>query len=113
MGVRGYCQVRHPEYGDCCLTSWAQGCAYDWLTNVAKLEIYTRDQEGEFADTWEIELPDDNRMHEIISHLRRRPKCLGEDGEDGDWPTALANLLEEGWNAAKKKDYGYIIIDWF
>ena len=113
MGIRGCCQVRQPEYGDCCLTSWAQGCAYDWLTNVAGLEIYTRNQDGDCADTWEIGIPDDDRMRLIISHLRRRPKCLGEDGEDSDWPESLADLLEEGWEAAKKNNYGYIIIDWF
>ena len=113
MGIRGYVQVQQPKYGDRCLTSWAQGSAYDWLTDVAKLEVYTRDQEGAFADTWEIGIPDDDRMRLIISHLRRRPKCLGEEGEDGDWPEGLANLLEEGWVAAKRNDYGYIIIDWF
>lgn len=111
MGVRGRCQVRQPEYGDCCLTSWAQDCAYDWLTNVAKLEIYTRDQEGGFADTWEIELPDDNRMHEIISHLRRRPKCLGEDGDDGDEEFVRDQLIP----AIPKEDemvVSKIITDW-
>ena len=36
----------------------------------------------------------------------------GKEGEDGDWPNELAGLLEEGWEAAKKNNYGYIIIDW-
>lgn len=123
MGRRGYVQKRHAEHEmSVCLSDWGQAAAARYLEELG-FNIVTGSPmiDSENADRWEIELPwigkgkrahvDWRKMERIIRDLRKNPSLvLSEDTDYGD---DLAALLEEGVKAAKKRDYNWIIIDFW
>lgn len=108
MGIRGHVQIKQPEYGKCCFTSWGSQKAWDYLMEKG-LDIHTDGNDAD-ADRWEIEIPSIDRLRKIVAELRGNHDVLGDMG---DYAEDLADFLEEGTDAAEKNEYQYIIIEWF
>lgn len=120
MGRCGRAQVLMPEYGDCAISDHAQGAVYAYLLGRG-LEVVAVDEycNAEDADRWEIPIPYDSSGHNnysvleaTIRHCRSNPDAVKTfDGYPvGEY---LADMLEEGVNAAKKHGYRCIAVDWF
>lgn len=133
MGRRGHVQVRQAEYGDVCFTDWGQSAAANWLEENG-INICTQEDCGtEYADHWEIEIPDRrvpkkkksdigyapdyDHIQKVIDRLREHPDALDEYLEEScrgqEFGESLADLLDEGLKAAKKHKYSWIVIDWY
>lgn len=127
MGRRGYVQTRPAEYG-ACITDWAQNSLYRYLTRRG-LEVNSTDDlcNTEDADHWEIPIPEKgvgrgkkrkrvynyDKILKVAADLRKNPKAVKADDDEGEYGDLAASMLEEGIKAAKKHKLGTITIDWW
>ena len=127
MGRRGYVQKRQAEHDTAiCLSDWAQATAEEYLSKKG-INVCTGDQSGmsdpSNSDHWEIEFPyrkvkgeyvrDFDRMYRIIADLEKHPGSVkGEDGK-GTYGEQLAAILRSGVEAAEKRGYNWIMVDFW
>ena len=114
MGRRAHCQIRQLEYGDCKLTDWAQSSALEYLQECGINVMSNEDCNLEDADQWEIEI-DSAKIRKAIKNLRKDPSLVQTEESESprDCGDDLADVLEEGLQAAKKRKYTSIYLDWF
>jgi hypothetical protein len=127
MGRRGYVMTRPAKHGSC-VTAWAQGSFYNFLTAKAGLEVSTdNDFAPEDADRWEIEIPqklvgrgkkrkfvaDYEAILKIAKRLRAHPNLIKDDDGVSGYGDSCAQLLEEGVQTAKDYEVTAITIDWW
>ena len=53
------------------------------------------------------------KISKIARELRANPGLVTGDDGKGEYGDQLAGILEDGIEAAKKYDYGWIIVDWW
>ena len=127
MGRYGYIETRPAEHGSC-VTAGAQEALYHYLTDKAKLEIYTRDEQNpEYADHWEIPIPekcvgrgkerkrvlDYEPLVKAAKRLKSRPGLVKDSYVGNPQGAFCARMLSEGIAAARKHKLLSIVIDWW
>lgn len=125
MGIRGYVQKTHAVHGfDHCVSGYAQASAAGFLARRGITIACGECEDPAVADTWEIEFDQrkrngkweasPHRIESAVRYLRKHPDCVvGDDGTEGGYGESLADLLEDGLEAAKTHGYNNIIIDWW
>ena len=119
--------TRPAEHGSC-VTAWAQGSFYNFLTAKAGLEVSTDNEFApEDADRWEIEIPqklvgrgkkrkfvaDYEAILKIAKRLRAHPNLIKDDDGVSGYGDSCAQVLEEGVQTAKDYEVTAITIDWW
>ena len=129
MGRRGYVQTRQAEHNGSDFSYSAAESASSFLFEHGIDVVMHPGGMGNDGDNdqWEIEIPirrkkvkgrdrywkDFAKISKIAHELRANPGLvIGDDGK-GEYGDQLAGILEDGIEAAKKYDYGWIIVDWW
>lgn len=118
MGRNGRARVREPEYGIAAVRGDLQYDICNFLTRKG-IEVYTNeDCNVEDASYWELQLPqkkdmspDYAKMQKVVDCLRKRPSAILDSGKR---PAGndVANMLQEGLDAARRDNAPEIVVEW-
>lgn len=112
MSYRGHVQVKQPEYGETCLSSWISTQVEEMLY---QHEVTMFVSSGD-VDLWEIEI--DDSLKKFMDEFGKDPNgimdgYLEDDLKNNEYGDSLLAVLNEGMEAARKNNYTQIIIEWY